>query len=231
MARHYVHETAKVGELANKQVLDITAALSEMRLENDLRRKILDDIKRLKETGTYRGKRHAMGLPARGQNTRSQVRETILNYSDSKFFIFYANCTLNIFSFGLRSSSINLTGGLDLDRRAIKYSFMLFEYTFADWNGVYDCIYVLLYKIEKFSSACTFLFDSGIYIWYMKSSSIFQVYLLFAFRYYTFPTVDLQHFIFTNTYNTNCFVPPYVEYFDSFPSCTLALSFHAFSGD
>lgn len=44
-----------------------------MKIENDLRRKILDDIKRLKETGTYRGRRHALGLPARGQKTRTQV--------------------------------------------------------------------------------------------------------------------------------------------------------------
>lgn len=45
-----------------------------MKIENDLRRQILDDIKRLRDTGTYRGRRHALGLPVRGQNTRSQVR-------------------------------------------------------------------------------------------------------------------------------------------------------------
>ncbi|THC89274.1 hypothetical protein EYZ11_011282 [Aspergillus tanneri] len=54
LARFHVHPTCKVGELANKQVLDITAALSDMKIENDLRRSILDNIKRLKETGTYR---------------------------------------------------------------------------------------------------------------------------------------------------------------------------------
>lgn len=74
MARFHIHPTCKIGELANKQVLDLTAALSEMKIENDLRREILDNIKRLKDTGTYRGKRHAMGLPVRGQRTRTQVR-------------------------------------------------------------------------------------------------------------------------------------------------------------
>jgi small subunit ribosomal protein S13 len=74
MARFHIHPTAKIGELANKQVLDLTAALSDMKIENDLRRKVLDDIKRLKDTGTYRGRRHALGLPVRGQNTRNQVR-------------------------------------------------------------------------------------------------------------------------------------------------------------
>jgi small subunit ribosomal protein S13 len=44
-----------------------------MKIENDLRREVLNDIKRLKETGTYRGRRHALGLPVRGQRTRTQV--------------------------------------------------------------------------------------------------------------------------------------------------------------
>ncbi|KAL2007044.1 hypothetical protein VTN00DRAFT_8482 [Thermoascus crustaceus] len=77
LARFHIHPTCKVGELANKQVLDITAALSEMKIENDLRRQVLDDIKRLRDTGTYRGRRHALGLPVRGQNTRSQIKTAI----------------------------------------------------------------------------------------------------------------------------------------------------------
>jgi hypothetical protein len=44
-----------------------------MKIETDLKRKIRDDIARLRDMGSYRGRRHAMGLPARGQNTRSQV--------------------------------------------------------------------------------------------------------------------------------------------------------------
>ncbi|EEA22807.1 hypothetical protein EYB25_005577 [Talaromyces marneffei] len=74
LARFHIHPTAKIGDLQNQQVLDITAALSEMKIENDLRRQILDDIKRLRDTGTYRGRRHALGLPVRGQNTRSQIK-------------------------------------------------------------------------------------------------------------------------------------------------------------
>ncbi|KAJ9200693.1 hypothetical protein DTO166G4_7079 [Paecilomyces variotii] len=77
MSRFYIHPTAKVGELANKQVLELTAALSEMKIENDLRRQVLDDIKRLRDTGTYRGRRHALGLPVRGQNTRNQIKTAI----------------------------------------------------------------------------------------------------------------------------------------------------------
>jgi len=74
MARFYIHPTAKIGGLANKQVQDLTAALSNMKIENDLRRRIRENIKRLRDMGSYRGRRHAMSLPVRGQRTRTQVR-------------------------------------------------------------------------------------------------------------------------------------------------------------
>ena len=73
MARFYIHPTAKVGSLANKQILDLTAELSKMHIENDLRRELRRNITRLRDMGTVRGRRHAMGLPVRGQRTRSQV--------------------------------------------------------------------------------------------------------------------------------------------------------------
>ena len=74
MAKLYIHPTAKVGTLTDKQVLDLTAELSSMTIENDLRRKLQENIKRLRDMGTERGRRHAMGLPVRGQRTRTQVR-------------------------------------------------------------------------------------------------------------------------------------------------------------
>ncbi|EGD85300.1 hypothetical protein H112_06200 [Trichophyton rubrum D6] len=77
MARFHIHPTSTVGELATRQVLDLTGALSNMKIENDLKREILDNIKRLKTTGTYRGRRHALNLPVRGQNTRSQIKNAI----------------------------------------------------------------------------------------------------------------------------------------------------------
>jgi small subunit ribosomal protein S13 len=71
MARHCIHETAKVGSLSSSKLLDLTAELTTMKIENDKRREIQDNIKRLRDMGTYRGRRHAMGLPVRGQNTKS----------------------------------------------------------------------------------------------------------------------------------------------------------------
>jgi hypothetical protein len=60
MARYHIHPTAKIGELANRQVLELTTGLTHMKIENDLRREVLDNIRRLKDIGTYRGRRHAM---------------------------------------------------------------------------------------------------------------------------------------------------------------------------
>ncbi|KAF2090641.1 40S ribosomal protein s13 [Saccharata proteae CBS 121410] len=73
MARHSIHPRGTVGQLEEKQVLDLTADLSEMRVENDLRRHVQENLVRLKNMGSYRGKRHAMGLPVRGQRTRNQI--------------------------------------------------------------------------------------------------------------------------------------------------------------
>lgn len=44
-----------------------------MTIENEARRKLQDNIRRLRDMGTYRGRRHAIGLPVRGQRTRTQV--------------------------------------------------------------------------------------------------------------------------------------------------------------
>ncbi|MCR4279870.1 MAG: 30S ribosomal protein S13 [Candidatus Komeilibacteria bacterium] len=44
------------------------------KVEGDLRRDVLMNIKRLKEISSYRGTRHARGLPARGQRTKTNSR-------------------------------------------------------------------------------------------------------------------------------------------------------------
>jgi len=43
-------------------------------VEGGLRRRIQQNITRLKKTGSYRGMRHIKGLPARGQRTRTNAR-------------------------------------------------------------------------------------------------------------------------------------------------------------
>lgn len=44
------------------------------KIEGDLRRELMTNIKRLKEIGSYRGIRHIKGLPARGQQTKTNSR-------------------------------------------------------------------------------------------------------------------------------------------------------------
>ena len=43
-------------------------------VEGPLRRKVQQDIARLREIKAYRGIRHRMGLPVRGQNTQTNAR-------------------------------------------------------------------------------------------------------------------------------------------------------------
>lgn len=43
-------------------------------VEGDLRQEVSQNIKRLKEIGSYRGMRHSKGLPSRGQRTKSNAR-------------------------------------------------------------------------------------------------------------------------------------------------------------
>ncbi len=44
------------------------------RVEGELRREVLSNIKRLKEIGSYRGTRHIRNLPVRGQRTKTNSR-------------------------------------------------------------------------------------------------------------------------------------------------------------
>ena len=44
------------------------------KVEGELKQQVLLNIKRLKETGSYRGLRHIRGLPVRGQRTKTNSR-------------------------------------------------------------------------------------------------------------------------------------------------------------
>lgn len=44
------------------------------RIEGDLRREIMLNVKRMKELSLYRGARHMRGLPVRGQRTKTNSR-------------------------------------------------------------------------------------------------------------------------------------------------------------
>jgi small subunit ribosomal protein S13 len=46
----------------------------ENKVEGDLRREIIMNIRRLMDIGSYRGLRHRRGLPAHGQRTKTNAR-------------------------------------------------------------------------------------------------------------------------------------------------------------
>ncbi len=62
-------------ELSDDEVARIASHLDkEYTIEGQLRRKIQQDIARLRDIGCYRGLRHKKSLPVRGQRTRTNAR-------------------------------------------------------------------------------------------------------------------------------------------------------------
>jgi len=65
----------KARNLNEGDIAKLNAMLqSEYVVEGDLRRQIQNNIKRLVSINCYRGMRHRLGLPVRGQRTRSNAR-------------------------------------------------------------------------------------------------------------------------------------------------------------
>ncbi len=75
-----IAQQAKVDPL--KKIKDLTAdeeaairkIVEGMKLEGNLKREIGQNVKRLKDIGSYRGLRHSRGLPSRGQRTKTNSR-------------------------------------------------------------------------------------------------------------------------------------------------------------
>ena len=65
----------KASELTQKEVGDLKDYIEKnYKIEGDLRRQIMINVKRLKDIGAWRGLRHAKGLPVRGQRTKTNNR-------------------------------------------------------------------------------------------------------------------------------------------------------------
>ena len=64
----------RVKNLTDKEVFSLQKEVETYPTEGDLRKKVLLDIKRLQEIGSYRGTRHKKGLPCRGQRTKTNAR-------------------------------------------------------------------------------------------------------------------------------------------------------------
>lgn len=87
---HLILKTAKIDlekrakDLTNDEINKIQSVIEKnYKVEGDLRREILENIKRLKETGTWRGTRHVRKLPLHGRTKtnsrtlRGNIRKTM----------------------------------------------------------------------------------------------------------------------------------------------------------
>lgn len=61
-------------DLKAEDVAKLQKTIESFKVEGDLRKEVRENIQRLKRVGSYRGSRHAAGLPVRGQRTRTNAR-------------------------------------------------------------------------------------------------------------------------------------------------------------
>src|SRR5260221_8966761 len=69
-----VNPDIRVRDLSEAEVQLLRDAVSNYRVEGELRREVQLNIKRLVEIGSYRGVRHRRNLPVRGQRTKTNAR-------------------------------------------------------------------------------------------------------------------------------------------------------------
>ncbi|TIC81876.1 30S ribosomal protein S13 [Nocardioides sp. GY 10127] len=70
-----VDPNTRVHALTEDDLVKLRDAIeASYKTEGDLRREVQADIRRKIEIGSYQGRRHRMGLPVRGQRTKTNAR-------------------------------------------------------------------------------------------------------------------------------------------------------------
>jgi len=71
-----INPDTKTEKLSESEITKLREIIEskKYKIEGDLKRERMMNIKRLKEIGSYRGIRHIKGLPVRGQQTRTNAR-------------------------------------------------------------------------------------------------------------------------------------------------------------
>ena len=69
-----IDESKRAKDLTADEISRIAKILDRYNTEGNLRKTVRENIDRLKRIGAYRGLRHIMGLPVRGQRTRVNAR-------------------------------------------------------------------------------------------------------------------------------------------------------------
>lgn len=69
-----IEKDKRVSGLSNTEINKLNTIIeNDYEVEGELRQKIFRNIKRLKDIRAYRGIRHKIGMPVRGQNTRTNA--------------------------------------------------------------------------------------------------------------------------------------------------------------
>ena len=75
LTKNGIDVNIKVQDWTDDQIAAIRATIAEeYKIEGELRSAIQSNIKRLMDIGCYRGIRHRLGLPVRGQSTKNNAR-------------------------------------------------------------------------------------------------------------------------------------------------------------
>ena len=74
MSESNIDESKRAKDLTADEISRIAKILDRYNTEGNLRKTVRENIDRLKRIGAYRGLRHIMGLPVRGQRTRVNAR-------------------------------------------------------------------------------------------------------------------------------------------------------------
>ncbi|MBL3539490.1 30S ribosomal protein S13 [Aminivibrio sp.] len=70
-----VNPDTRVKDLTEEETQKLRREIEDHhKVEGDLRREVSMNIKRLMDIGCYRGQRHKLGLPVRGQKTKTNAR-------------------------------------------------------------------------------------------------------------------------------------------------------------
>lgn len=81
-----IEDSTRVTELTPEQVNNINNLIrkQEIKISDDLKKEVANNIRELMEIKSYRGKRLSRGLPCRGQRTHSngQTARKIKNYKN-----------------------------------------------------------------------------------------------------------------------------------------------------
>lgn len=70
-----INPRKKAAELTPQEVAQLKDLIEKnYKIEGELKRTVMMNIKRLRDVGAWRGMRHIKGLPVRGQRTRTNTR-------------------------------------------------------------------------------------------------------------------------------------------------------------